>query len=225
MVAAREHAEQPARARRSHRRLVAATRRDGPVPSGRGAGSRAASRPGACGSRTRTRRTRARGEGPAVTGDRSSRFARPASSRCARRPACRGGRRSGPSPSCWPASCTTSSAAGSKRSRTPTTRSTRTPTRAPSRADAAERQRRGAAGRRARRPGRGGELRAHQPDDLGRAFVEESLMKVRLEADFDDFEPVVFYRRGERHVRGGHTCSGCGAGPSSSPTTRGCSST
>jgi hypothetical protein len=37
-------------------------------------------------------------------------------------------------------------------------------------------------------------------DDLGRAFVEESLMKVRLEADFDDFEEVVFYRRGE-HTR------------------------
>ena len=37
-------------------------------------------------------------------------------------------------------------------------------------------------------------------DDLGRAFVEESLMKVRLEADFDDFEQVVFYRRGE-HTR------------------------
>jgi Protein of unknown function (DUF3754) len=35
-------------------------------------------------------------------------------------------------------------------------------------------------------------------DDLGRAFVEESLMKVRLEADFDDFEQVAFYRRGER---------------------------
>ena len=35
-------------------------------------------------------------------------------------------------------------------------------------------------------------------DDLGRAFVEESLMKVRLEADFDDFEEVVFYRRGVR---------------------------
>jgi hypothetical protein len=35
------------------------------------------------------------------------------------------------------------------------------------------------------------------PDDLDRAFVEESLMKVRLEADFDDFEEVVFYRRGE----------------------------
>ncbi len=34
-------------------------------------------------------------------------------------------------------------------------------------------------------------------DDLGRAFVEESLLKVRLEADFDDFEEVVFYRRGE----------------------------
>jgi hypothetical protein len=34
-------------------------------------------------------------------------------------------------------------------------------------------------------------------DDLGRAFAEESLMKVRLEADFDDFEEVVFYRRGE----------------------------
>ena len=35
-------------------------------------------------------------------------------------------------------------------------------------------------------------------DDLGRAFAEESLMKVRLEADFDDFEQIVFYRRGER---------------------------
>ena len=36
--------------------------------------------------------------------------------------------------------------------------------------------------------------------DLGRAFVEESLMKVRLEADFDDFEQVVFYRRGETRL-------------------------
>src|SRR6476661_7128728 len=35
-------------------------------------------------------------------------------------------------------------------------------------------------------------------DDLDRAFVEESLVKVRLEADFDDFERVVFYRRGVR---------------------------
>src|SRR6185437_10751292 len=35
-------------------------------------------------------------------------------------------------------------------------------------------------------------------DDLDRAFVEESLVKVRLEADFDDFEDVVFYRRGVR---------------------------
>jgi hypothetical protein len=35
-------------------------------------------------------------------------------------------------------------------------------------------------------------------DDLDRAFTEESLVKVRLEADFDDFEQVVFYRRGER---------------------------
>ncbi|HEY2206038.1 MAG TPA: TMEM143 family protein [Pseudonocardia sp.] len=35
------------------------------------------------------------------------------------------------------------------------------------------------------------------PEDLDRAFVEESLVKVRLEADFDDFEQVVFYRRGE----------------------------
>ncbi|WP_028933672.1 TMEM143 family protein [Pseudonocardia spinosispora] len=34
-------------------------------------------------------------------------------------------------------------------------------------------------------------------EDLDRAFTEESLMKVRLEADFDDFEQVVFYRRGE----------------------------
>jgi hypothetical protein len=38
-------------------------------------------------------------------------------------------------------------------------------------------------------------------DDLDRAFVEESLMKVRLEADFDDFEEIVFYRRGERTRR------------------------
>jgi hypothetical protein len=37
-------------------------------------------------------------------------------------------------------------------------------------------------------------------EDLNRAFVEESLMKVKLEADFDDFEQVVFYRRGE-HTR------------------------
>ena len=36
--------------------------------------------------------------------------------------------------------------------------------------------------------------------DLGRAFAEESLMKVRLEADFDDFEQLAFYRRGE-HTR------------------------
>lgn len=35
-------------------------------------------------------------------------------------------------------------------------------------------------------------------EDLDRAFVEESLVKVRLEADFDDFEQVVFYRRGVR---------------------------
>jgi Protein of unknown function (DUF3754) len=33
-------------------------------------------------------------------------------------------------------------------------------------------------------------------EDLKRAFVADSLMKVRLEADFDDFEQVVFYRRG-----------------------------
>ena len=38
-------------------------------------------------------------------------------------------------------------------------------------------------------------------DDLGRAFVEESLMKVRLEADFDDFEQVSFHRRGVRTRR------------------------
>ena len=40
-------------------------------------------------------------------------------------------------------------------------------------------------------------------DDLSRAFAEESLMAVRLEADFDDFDDfdeVVFYRRGE-HTR------------------------
>ena len=38
-------------------------------------------------------------------------------------------------------------------------------------------------------------------DDLSRAFDEESLMKVRLEADFDDFEQVVFHRRGVRTRR------------------------
>ena len=37
-------------------------------------------------------------------------------------------------------------------------------------------------------------------DDLDRAFVEESLMKVRLEADFDDVEQIMFFRRGE-HTR------------------------
>ena len=37
-------------------------------------------------------------------------------------------------------------------------------------------------------------------EDLNRAFTEESLMKVKLEADFDDFEEMVFYRRGE-HTR------------------------
>ena len=34
-------------------------------------------------------------------------------------------------------------------------------------------------------------------DDLRRAFTEESLVKVRLDADFDDFEHMAFYRRGE----------------------------
>jgi hypothetical protein len=34
-------------------------------------------------------------------------------------------------------------------------------------------------------------------DDLGQAFEQESLVKVRLDVDFDDFEQVVFYRRGE----------------------------
>jgi hypothetical protein len=37
-------------------------------------------------------------------------------------------------------------------------------------------------------------------EDLNRAFTEESLMKVKLVADFDDFEQVLFYRRGE-HTR------------------------
>lgn len=37
-------------------------------------------------------------------------------------------------------------------------------------------------------------------DDLHGAFAEASLMKVRLEADFDDFEQILFYRRGE-HTR------------------------
>lgn len=38
-------------------------------------------------------------------------------------------------------------------------------------------------------------------DDLNRAFEEESLMKVKLVADFDDFEQVLFYRRGEHHTQ------------------------
>jgi hypothetical protein len=33
--------------------------------------------------------------------------------------------------------------------------------------------------------------------DLGQAFEQESLMKVRLDVDFGDFEQVVFYQRGE----------------------------
>jgi hypothetical protein len=37
-------------------------------------------------------------------------------------------------------------------------------------------------------------------EDLNRAFEEESLMKVKLVADFDDFEQVLFYRRGEHHT-------------------------
>ena len=35
------------------------------------------------------------------------------------------------------------------------------------------------------------------PQDLQDALTEESLFKVRLEVEFDDFEQVVFYRRGE----------------------------
>lgn len=37
-------------------------------------------------------------------------------------------------------------------------------------------------------------------EDLEHAFAEEGLLKVRLEADFGDFEQVLFYRRGE-HTR------------------------
>ena len=36
--------------------------------------------------------------------------------------------------------------------------------------------------------------------DLQDALTEESLFKVRLEVEFDDFEQVVFYRRGESQV-------------------------
>ncbi len=36
--------------------------------------------------------------------------------------------------------------------------------------------------------------------DLQDALTEESLFKVRLEVEFDDFEQVVFYRRGERQL-------------------------
>jgi hypothetical protein len=36
--------------------------------------------------------------------------------------------------------------------------------------------------------------------DLQEALTEESLFKVRLEVEFDDFEQVVFYRRGESQV-------------------------
>ncbi len=34
-------------------------------------------------------------------------------------------------------------------------------------------------------------------EDLERAMLEESLFKIRLEVDFDDFEEVLFFRRGE----------------------------
>lgn len=37
--------------------------------------------------------------------------------------------------------------------------------------------------------------------DLQEALTEESLFKVRLEVEFDDFEQVVFYRRGESQQR------------------------
>ena len=33
--------------------------------------------------------------------------------------------------------------------------------------------------------------------DLEQALAEESLFKIRLEVDFDDFEDVIFFRRGE----------------------------
>jgi hypothetical protein len=33
--------------------------------------------------------------------------------------------------------------------------------------------------------------------DLEQALAEESLFKIRLEVDFDDFEEVIFFRRGE----------------------------
>jgi hypothetical protein len=34
-------------------------------------------------------------------------------------------------------------------------------------------------------------------EDLAQALAEESLFKIRLEVDFDDFEDVIFFRRGE----------------------------
>jgi len=34
-------------------------------------------------------------------------------------------------------------------------------------------------------------------EDLSQALAEESLFKIRLEVDFDDFEDVIFFRRGE----------------------------
>ena len=34
-------------------------------------------------------------------------------------------------------------------------------------------------------------------EDLPQALAEESLFKIRLEVDFDDFEDVIFFRRGE----------------------------
>ena len=37
--------------------------------------------------------------------------------------------------------------------------------------------------------------------DLQEALAEESLFKIRLEVDFDDFEEVLFFRRGERQRR------------------------
>ncbi|MEM8501165.1 MAG: TMEM143 family protein [Pseudomonadota bacterium] len=36
-------------------------------------------------------------------------------------------------------------------------------------------------------------------EDLNRAMLEQSLFNIRLNVDFDDFEQILFYRRGESH--------------------------
>ena len=42
-------------------------------------------------------------------------------------------------------------------------------------------------------------------EDLQAALEEESLFRIRLHVDFDDFEQVLFYRRGETPRRESHS--------------------